>query len=219
MNVLHSRDLDLEAVTWSFRKICLPYSDSAQHISRCPIFDEGVMTPPLVPGGQDVQHMLDPSSMSVSFSLFFLSRLEQRWKELQSVISIVNYSIQWTNWRLNACCSSGYSWKQRTITENIFWLGQYLLHYSVRFRNTCTCTCCTCTCTRACTCTLALTTPQLHDTLLFLSSLFSPGSLSLKPKAAWLLRALFHSPMWPFTRFWFVHRGRTRFAWEKTEVL
>ena len=35
------------------------------------MFLRGVMTPSLMPTGPDVQHMLDPSSMSVSFSLSF----------------------------------------------------------------------------------------------------------------------------------------------------
>ena len=46
----------------------LLWANSAQHLSRFTMLFRGVMTPSLMPAGPDVQHMLDPSSMSESQS-------------------------------------------------------------------------------------------------------------------------------------------------------
>ena len=55
----------------------LPENDLSQqraaHIQLSDFF-RGVMTPSLLDAGPDVQHMLDTSSLSVSFSLSVLSR-------------------------------------------------------------------------------------------------------------------------------------------------
>ena len=47
------------------------FLNSAHPSIRYPMLFRGIMTPPLMPGGPDVQHMLAPSSMSVSLSLSF----------------------------------------------------------------------------------------------------------------------------------------------------
>ena len=51
------------------------FLNSAHPSIRYPMLFRGIMTPSLMPGGPKVQHILDPSSMSVSFSLSFLSWL------------------------------------------------------------------------------------------------------------------------------------------------
>ena len=47
------------------------FLNSAHPSIRYPMLFRGIITPSFVPGGPDVQHILDASSMSVSFSLSF----------------------------------------------------------------------------------------------------------------------------------------------------